>query len=280
MNPHLRRAWATLAARPNNTRLIHIELPDDPYEAHHTITTLAQGGRTAVRHTAAEATPYDHARIHDLVRETEGGGGFSNHPAHGSPPGHGFMASYEAPEGSGISQEHDISEIQPEHIAEHRQSIAHHLSQPDSYQGGWLDKGEGKVYLDASRRFPEESDVRQFSLDNKQKAYFDLSNFDETFLHPKLDPLAMKDPEAWKAHYEKHGYEPPEQYHSYSHLYPPTDDQKKFWGEQGHHLAKKDEQKTAAKQPPGKPAHLAGRPVGPWMNEGWVSEQLRKRHGL
>lgn len=259
MNPHLRSTWAALATRSGSNRMIHLALPEDPHQAYSLIHTLASGGHTAA---TAEAGDYDRARLHDVVANE----GFSHHPGNGPAPTSGFMAAYHAPEGSPIAQVHHLSEITPEHIAGHRQAAAEHLNKPDSYQGGWLDRGENKVYLDASRHFHDEGEVRDFSHQEKQKAYFDLSDFSEKFMHPKLDPLAMKDHGAWQQRYAKHGTEPAPEYKSYAHLYPPSEEQKKFWGEKGHHLGSKGE--------------YEGRPVGPFRSESWVTEVLRKRHGL
>jgi hypothetical protein len=163
---------------------------------------------------------------------------------------------------------HHISKLGPEHIAAHRENISEHLKNPDSYQGGWHDKSDGNVYLDASRHFPKEEDVRKFSIAQKQKAYFNLGTFDEHYLHPKLDPDAMKDHDTWKAKYSHlpaHEQEnPPAGYEKFAHLYPATDDQKKHWSDRGEHLANK----------------MVGRPVGPFRDEQWVGDRLRERHGL
>jgi hypothetical protein len=260
---HLRRAWAALGVEKGNERFQHLYLPEDPVEAHLALVHLVQG-RTAsltARTASTEPTEYDHGRLHDLVAN----GGFSHHPEYGSAPSEGYMASYHAPEGSGVAQVHHLSEIGPEHIAAHREAVSKHLSQPDSYQGGWLDRSEDKVYLDASRHFKHEPEVRKFAVDQKQKAYFNLKDFSETYLHPKLDPDAMKDEGAWKqkyAHLPEHEREnPPEGYSSFAHLYPATEDQKKHWGDKGEHLANK----------------MEGRPVGPWRDEQWVTDQLHQR---
>lgn len=251
MKQHLRQAWAAAVTAKQGSRFVHVPLPDDPHEAYQLLVSLAP--HTGRRHAAAheEGHGYDQARIADLIAED--GGGFSYHPGKGPAPSSGFMASYEAPEGSGIGAVHHISQLQPEHIAAHREAIKEHLAKPDSYQGGWYDKGDGHVYLDASRHFHDEGSVRQFALDEKQKAYFDLGKFEETYLHPKLDPKAMTDHSGWEKHYKEHGHEPPAQYHSYAHLYPPTDEQKDFWANKGHKIGQ------------AKPPHLAGRPLGPWM---------------
>lgn len=216
-------------------RFVHVFLPEDAEDAHELLMQLAQQ-HGAARHYAA-VEEYDHARMHDLVAN----GGFSHHPGHGEAPTTGFMASYHAPEGSGVAQVHDLSQLHPEHIADHRHTISEHLSKPNSYQGGWLDRTEDKVYLDASRHFHSEPEVRDFALKEKQKAYFNLGNFEEYYLHPKHDPVAMKDQDEWKQKYshlpKAQRENPPSEYHSFEHLYPATDDQKKFWSERGEHLA-------------------------------------------
>ncbi len=222
------------------------------HEAVNALAAASTGRRTASGSSGGEE--YDHGRLHDLVAK----GGFSSHPARGDAPSSGFMASYHAPEGSGLATVHDLKDVTPEHIAAHREVASEHLAKPDSYQGGWLDRAENKVYLDASRHFKDEGDVRKFAVQQKQKAYFDLHDFSEKYLHPKLDPDAMKDEGAWKQKYahlpEPERADPPEGYHSFSHLYPATDEQKSHWAARG--------EKLAAKQSvPKKETSMAGRPV-------------------
>lgn len=227
--------WGLRTAAKSGGRFVHLFLPDDPQEALYAIAGASAGHRTAAAPSGSDE--YDHGRLHDLVAQ----GGFSSHPARGDAPSSGFMASYHAPEGSGLATVHDLKDIQPEHIAAHRQAAAEHLAKPDSYQGGWLDRAENKVYLDASRHFKDEGDVRKFAVDQKQKAYFDLHDFSEKYLHPKLDPDAMKDHGAWQqkySHLPEHEREnPPEGYHSFAHLYPATDEQKSHWAAKGEKLA-------------------------------------------
>jgi hypothetical protein len=254
---HLRQAWAAAAAPQSGSRWHHLWLPADPVVAHSALVHLS---RTASRRTAAGS--FDHDRLADLVSE---GGGFSHHPTQGTPPASGFMASYHADEGSPEAAVHHISQITPDHIAEHRAAIGHHLEQPDSYQGGWHDKATGDVYLDASRHFHDEPSVRKFSVQQHQKAYFDLHDFSTKYVHPKLDPDAMKDHDAWKQKYAEVGHEPPAGYSSYQHKYPASDEQKSHWAEQGHHLA----------QAPAEP----GVPMGPWLTPGYADKELARRAG-
>lgn len=267
-------SWAFHAAAKSDARFVHVLLPDDEHEAVNALAAAAQGNR---RRAAAPggAEEYDRARLHDLVAN----GGFSSHPARGDAPSEGYMASYHAPEGSGLAVVHDLKDVRPEHIAAHRQAAAEHLAKPDSYQGGWLDRAEDKVYLDASRHFKDEGDVRKFAVQQKQKAYFDLHDFSEKYLHPKLDPDAMKDHGAWQqkyAHLPEHEREdPPEGYNSYSHLYPATDEQKDFWKGKGHTVATQQPKPTPKSATP-----MAGRPVGPFRDGKWVLDTLRKRHGV
>jgi hypothetical protein len=132
------------------------------------------------------------------------------------------MASYELSSPSQAAV-HDMSTLTPEHIAEHRSAIGEHLAKPDSYQGGWLDRGENKVYLDASRHFHDEGKVRDFSLKNKQLAYYDLGKGNEYYLDPHRDELAHTDPSAHHEKYsgitKKFGPGTPLEYESYRHLY-------------------------------------------------------------
>lgn len=255
---HIRQRWRMAAASQSTARFVHLFLPPDPDEAHRALAYVHLS-RLARRVTAAEATEYDHARLHDLIAHE----GFSHHPVHGTPPATGYMASYDAPEGSGQAVVHHISAITPEHIATHREAIAHHLAKPDSYQGGWHDTADGNVYLDASRHFHDEGECRGHCVREQQKAYFRLDDFSDRYVHPKLDPLALKDPKAWQERYAEHGQDPPEGYGSYVHRYPATDEQREHWAQRGHHLA------SAGK------GRMAGWPVGPWRSEAWVEQ----RHG-
>ena len=216
MTTHLRAAWAARAAAG---RFVHVFLPDDPEEAHGLLHGLAGGHTGRLRVVAeSEATPYDKERLHDLINN----GGFSHHPGHGAAPSTGYMASYKlsSPEQAAV---HDLHTLTPEHIAAHRNAISEHLAKPDSYQGGWLDRGENKVYLDASRHFHDEGKVRKFSLDNDQLAYYDLGKGHEYYLDPQRDELAHSDPTAHKQKYaeitKKFGAGAPPEYERYRHLY-------------------------------------------------------------
>lgn len=259
MSEHLRQGWRKVAARPvHNGRYQHVFLPDDPHEAYAALLDLASGPRTA-RRVVAAAGEYDRARLQDLVANE----GFSHHPSHGAAPSEGWMASYHAPEGSGQAVVHHISEITPDHIAAHRQAIGEHLSRPNSYQGGWHDTSTGDVYLDASRHFPEhdEEGVRNFCADHQQKAYFHLGDFTERFMHPKQDPLALKDRDAWRERYSTVGDQPHPRWHEYSHLYPNTP-------EQDEHFRMHPEAKVKDD------TVMAGRPVGAFRSEAWVRHQM------
>jgi hypothetical protein len=259
MNEHLLRRWAAITnefASPTGTkRFQHVFLSPDALAAHEQLLGLSMGGRHTGRLFRTGAAEYDHARLQDLIANE----GFSHHPDRGAAPSSGWMASYHAPEGSGVAAVHHISEITPEHIAAHREAAAGHLAQPDSFQGGWHDTATGDVYLDASKHHTDLHQARDFAAEQKQKAIFHLDDFSEHFLHPQQDPIAMKDPEAWKQRYAETGTEPHPQFHSYAHLYPFTDEQKEHFG--GH---------TASR----------GAPMGPWRSEAWVNQELARRHGL
>jgi hypothetical protein len=248
VNDRLRLGWRTAAGLPpHNGRYRHIFLPQDPHEAYDALVGLS-GPRTAARQVLAAGGPeeYDHARLHDLVANE----GFSHHPGHGAAPSSGFMASYDAPHGSGQAVVHKIHEIGPEHIAAHRASIGEHLDKPHSYQGGWHDTSSGDVYLDASRHFPAEDEegCRNFCADNHQKAYFKLDDFSERFMNPKQDPLAMKDEGAWHERYQHVGTEPHARWNEFGHKYPSSREQKEFWSLKGEHTGSK--------------GRMDGRPVG------------------
>lgn len=249
---HLRQGWRRVAATQDGARFQHVFLPADPHEAHSALIGLALAGRHTSHLVRLAASEYDHGRLHDLVADE----GFSHHPEHGAAPSTGWMASYHAPEGSGVAQVHHMASIAPEHIAAHREAAAHHLAEPRSYQGGWHDTATGDVYLDASRHFDDKHEALDFAAGQKQKAVFHLNDFSEHFLHPKQDPLAMKDHDAWKSRYAETGTEPHPAFHSYGHQYPFTDDQKKFWGDKGHHVGYREPS-----------PEWQGRPMGPWRSE-------------
>lgn len=252
---HLAEAWRLArSGASSRARFRHVFLPDDPDEAHRALVQLSRtSARTAAEHQGGE---YEQSRLHDLVANE----GFSHHPVHGAAPSGGYMASYDAPEGSGVAQVHHISAITPDHIAGHRAAIAEHLKQPASFQGGWHDTATGDVYLDASKHHPDLHGAREFGAQQQQKAIFNLNDFSEHFLHPKQDPLAMKDHDAWKDRYKETGTEPHPAFASYAHRYPFTDDQKHFWGGRGEHVGVK--------------GVYDGRPIGPFRSEAWVRHQL------
>jgi hypothetical protein len=229
-------------------RFQHFFLPEDPDEAHRALVHLT---RTAHRRVAAGS--YEHGRLHDLVANE----GFSHHPLHGAAPSTGYMAAYDAPEGSGQAVTHHISQITPEHIAAHRAAISEHLDK-GAYQGGWHDTADGNVYLDASHHFDDKHSALNFAGHQQQKAIFNLHDFSEHFLNPRQDPLAMKDHEAWKARYADTGTEPHPAFHSYAHRYPNTPEQDEHWN-----LHSK--------------GAMAGRPVGQFRSARYVEDQLRRR---
>lgn len=220
MSNILRQAWAAAAAPHSSSRFVHMFLPDDPDEAYRALVTFARPGRSADQINPPGPHAYDKNRFHDLVAN----GGFSSHPWRNGAPTHGFMASYDDPEGKGFGQVHDLANMDPGHIAHHRLTITPHLREKGAYQGGWLDRGDNKVYLDLSHHFNSENQVRKFALENRQKAYFDLHDFSEKYLDPHQDPQFMHDRPGWTQKYDKivrqHGLAAPEQYESYRHLYP------------------------------------------------------------
>jgi hypothetical protein len=211
---------ARTAASGGGERMVHVILPEDPDEAHRLLVGL---GRTATR-TAAQINPpgvsdFDRNRLHDVISN----GGFSSHPWRDSPK-KGFMASYEDTEGKGFGRVHKLQDLKPEDLASHRDAMKDKLLEPGAHQGGWLDKSDGSVYLDASKHFDKEDHVRKFALKNKQKAYFNLGTFQDHYLDPHQDPLRHEDPaahaEKYKHIYNKYGTSAPKEYESYRHLYP------------------------------------------------------------
>jgi hypothetical protein len=211
---------------------VHVYLPEDSDQAHRLLVDLSRGSQ---RH--ASASSYDRARFHDLVGES---GGFSHHPSGGAAPDEGWMVSYDGNKDPQISSEHDLKDLTPDHIAAHREAISPHLGKPHTYQGGWLDRGTGKVYLDVSRHFPEdhEDEARDFALKQRQKAYYHLSDGTETYLHPQHDPQMLEDFDGWGKKYHRHLKEGvPQEYRSYEHLYPPGDALKAHLEQRGERLA-------------------------------------------
>lgn len=220
-------SYATVAAARSYGRLVHLWLPADADEAHQTLVDLSRGSH----HQAS--TDYDSGRFHDVVGKS---GGFSHHPTGGAAPDKGWMVSYEDT-GNGTSVVHHLSDLQPEHIEAHRQAVSEHLKEPNTYQGGWLDKGTGEVYLDVSKHFPEEHEqqAREFALDQKQKAYYHLASGEEHYLHPQHDPKMLEDFDSWGKKYHQHLKDGvPQKYRSYEHLYPASEDLQ-------HHLHERDE---------------------------------------
>lgn len=224
MSNILRQAWAAAVSPHSTARFVHMFLPEDPDEAYRALVTFARPGRQADQINPPGPHDYDRNRFHGLVAN----GGFSSHPWRGDAPSHGFMASYDDPEGKGFGQMHDLANMDPGHIASHRSIITPHLMNKGAYQGGWLDRGDNKVYLDLSHHFNSEPHVRDFALKNRQKAYFDLGSMSEKFLDPHQDPEFMHDRSNWAGKYDKivrqHGLAAPKEYESYRHLYPDSDE--------------------------------------------------------
>lgn len=240
--------------------LVHVKLPEDPDEAHRLLVSLA----LPVKRTSAPINPpetgdFDRNRFHDVVSKA----GFSAHPWRDSPK-RGFMASYEDHEGN-LGQVHHISDLTPHHLAAHRQAMGHKLMEKGAYQGGWLDKSDGNVYLDASKHFEKEDHVRDFALKNKQKAYFNLHNFQDHYLDPHQDPLRHEDPaahaEKYKSTYNKYGTSAPKEYESYRHLYPDSPQDQEAKTAARDHLVELDRIRRQAGMRHGT---WATRPFEPW----------------
>lgn len=223
-------SFATVAAAKHYGRLVHVWLPQDADEAHGLLVDLSKG-----QHRYASATPYDRARFGDIVGEA---GGFSHHPTDGPAPHDGWMVSYDGHADQGVSKVHRLQDLTPEHIAEHRQGARHHLKKPNTYQGGWLDRGTGEVYLDVSRHFEEgqEDQAREFALDQRQKAYYHLKDGTEKYLHPQHDPQMLEDHNGWADKYAEH-MKVPDRYRSYEHLYPASPALKQHLDERHERLA-------------------------------------------
>lgn len=236
----LQEQWNLARVASSGSRFIHVALPEDSDEAHRLLVSL---GRTAAK-TAAPINPsgtgdFDKNRFHDAISK----GGFTAHPWRDTPK-RGFMASYEDHEGKGLAREHNLADLTPDHIAAHRQAMGNKLMEKGAYQGGWVDKGDGKVYLDASKHFEKEDHVRNFALKNKQKAYFNLGTFQDHYLDPHQDPLRHEDPaahaEKYKDTYNKYGTSAPKEYESYRHLYPDSDEDQQQKAAARQHLEELD----------------------------------------
>ncbi len=217
LSEHLRSQWRQ-ATTVRSTRFTHFMLPEDPLESHALITSFLQPRA----HTGAQINPpppsdYDRNLFHDVVAK----GGFTSHPWHDSPR-KGYMASFDADIAPSVV--HHINDLTPDKIGEHREAIRKHLMTKGTFQGGWLDKADGSVYLDTSRHFQSEPNVRRFAMAHRQKAYYVLHTGEEMYLDPQRDPQLHDDREGWNNKYEhilrNHGGGAPAQYKSYEHLYP------------------------------------------------------------
>lgn len=224
VNEHVRQQWRQ-AVTVRSTRFTHFVLPDDPLEAHALVTSFGQPrSRTAAEINPPPTSDFDKNRFHDLV----GKGGFSSHPWRDS-PSKGYMASLDTDIAPGVV--HHINDLTPDHIGQHRESIRKHLLKPGVFQGGWHDRSTGDVYLDTSRHFQSEPNARKFALAHRQKAYYVLHSGQEMFLDPHRDPQFHEDRDGWHKKYDhivrNHGTEPPEQYKSYAHLFPLSEEEQK-----------------------------------------------------
>jgi hypothetical protein len=218
----IRQGWRNARLASSAGRLVHAFLPEDPDEAMNVIAAMGSSQHQSAHRLAADAGEYDHARLADIASED----GYSHHPIHGKGPSEGWMASYEAPEGSGIGQVHRMADMTAGHVAAHREAISEHLTKPNTYQGAWHDKSDGNVYLDVSKHFPEEHKEKafDFAADEKQKAVFHLKDFSTHYLDPHQDPDREEDHDEWSSRYGGNTAAHP-RYHEYSHLYPDTESQ-------------------------------------------------------
>jgi hypothetical protein len=199
--------------------LIHLALPEDSNEAHSLIAGLMGSS-----YKTGAVKRYDTNRFMDLIHSKDPDGvGFSNHPTRGSVPPSGFMVSASDEQGKGYARVHPISGLRPTHLAEHRQAISKQLRKHGNYQGAWLDRSDGNVYLDLSHHEHDEDKARSYGLQHKQKAYYDLGHGTERYFDTEQDPLHDTDRKGWSSKYAdvhaKYGTHPPEQYQTYRHLY-------------------------------------------------------------
>jgi len=217
--------WSNHQAAVAGTRFHHFIFSHDPFEAYHRIIGVASAGYPR---TSARVTPYDVARMHDLIARQ----GFTHHPHEADPAKHGYSASLDHRQG-GLSQVFKISDMTPDHIATHREQ-GHKLFDEGSeghkvFQGGWYDRDAGNVYLDTSHVHHDEGQVRDFGIKHKQKAYYDLGRNEEVFYHPSHDPEYRGEnghdaQQSAIAKYSRvahtHGKVTPEGYSGYAHEYP------------------------------------------------------------
>jgi hypothetical protein len=100
-------------------------------------------------------------------------GGFSYNPIHKTTPSMRYMVALSPAQG-GVEHIKHISELTPDHIVNHQSIIQHLLRDPNTFQGGWHNPSDGKVYLDASRQYPDLNSAQEAARTGQQISLFDL----------------------------------------------------------------------------------------------------------
>ncbi len=115
----------------------------------------------------AKAATVDHSDV-EAHNALMNGGGFSRHVRTGEEPKSGYMVGLHNDMG-GEEAVHDLGELTPQHIADHRAR-----AQGDYYQGGWAH--DGKAYLDRSVNVQDHDQAVEMGRKHKQLAIWDIAN--------------------------------------------------------------------------------------------------------
>jgi hypothetical protein len=121
-------------------------------------------------------------------------GGFTRHALTGESPRSGYMVSLH-PRYGGDEEVHDLGEITPEHIADHRARTRRAATEQGRrehfYQGGWV--SGGKAYLDRSLNVRDRDDAELLGEQHKQRAIWDVEGNEEIPLdQPKSEEETNK----------------------------------------------------------------------------------------
>lgn len=119
--------------------------------------------------TTVKVTPADVENYKNLLK-----GGFSYNHATGQNPKTGYMVGLSREHG-GVAHTFNLSELNPNKLAEHRQAMeAAGHDGADAYQGGWVE-GD-KVYLDVSHNLHDRAEAIRQGQKHNQKAIYHIDS--------------------------------------------------------------------------------------------------------
>lgn len=152
--------------RYKNSLKVNVQWPDGK-ETQHWWNNVRHASRTpSWAREAAEilGTPTLTPELMTMAKN----GGFTLHDHVGDAPTSGYMVSTH----KNTEEMRPLSALRPEHIAHYVNAHSRELANPNSYLGGWLDKGN--FYLDVSTHRPTLDRAAADAAQNNQLAIYDL----------------------------------------------------------------------------------------------------------